>query len=413
MGLILLGLFFFSTAQFALAQEDDSAESSKKKKKKVKKKKRNKKKKKKKKKKRKHRAKRNARKSGDVRKTSDDADVSDEVESKSAQREQEGDAAVKGQPDMVLEDDDIDPAPDPSEAEPAPNKTEAVDIASDDAVSDSKEDDAGGDAPRRNLPYAQRGIVLPKGMLRVDAAPVDYGLLSGGRGLIISTPPYGMLAARAGKPITGLGGVVLAEAPPIANDDVGVFLGVGAGYGITDHLEAGLVLLPIYFAPQADFGDIELYGRYRFIKQDKLEVGGQVGFVIPTNTDFGIFAGVPVRLLLDDAKRLRLDTGLQFRFTFADETIIGMDLPLAVNYNITSTLFVGGRLGFNWPILKESSTIQIPLGVQGGVQLLDGLMDVQAWFMFPAFISPGGDQKVVAKVWQIGTGATFWFDLGS
>lgn len=245
------------------------------------------------------------------------------------------------------------------------------------------------------VPYVQRPMLIGKGMLRVDVGPPDFALLSAGRGFIVARPYTAALGSTA--PVAALG------------DDVGVYLGSGAAYGFTEEIEAGIVLLPLFMTPSFSYGDIDLYGRYLLHTTEKVQIALQANMWLPINSDFGLGVGAPLRWQLDE--RWRADTGLQLRFSFGGSTVVGVDAPFAVNYQASDKVFVGGRSGISWGSLSDAAYLSFPLGIQGGYHLQSGVADLTAWFLWPNFLAPAAPSAFNADVFQIGMGATFWFDL--
>ena len=123
------------------------------------------------------------------------------------------------------------------------------------------------------------------------------------------------------------------------------------------------------------------------------------GIQIPTGpsgtNDFGVSAGVPVLVRLGSSGRL--DTGLEFEFIFADpDAIINLDLPLAVNFNVTDNVFLGGRTGLYVQDM-DFDFYTVPLYFQGGYTLNGGNADITAWAGFPRFLN--GDLVTPDTLW--------------
>lgn len=241
--------------------------------------------------------------------------------------------------------------------------------------------------------YSARPITLGVGVLRVDIGPPDFALLN---------------RAPLQSPIGRAVGYGFTISDPGAGD-VGVGLGIGAAYGVIDKLEVGALLLPIQMAPDGDFGDMVLYGRYAFFNKNEFEIAGQVRMQIPTDTDFGLGLGVPVRIHITE--RLMMDTGAELQFVFSDDALVNLDLPVAISYNITEQFFVGGRTGL---FIIDFSDLAIQLGAQGGYSIARSgvpFVDITAWFVWPALLTTLGDDAFHADVWQLGFGANFFFDV--
>lgn len=250
----------------------------------------------------------------------------------------------------------------------------------------------GGDATPQN--YVERSMTLGQGELRADFAPIDWGLL------------FGSIGGRSG--IKDIQGLRISRVETGSLDTTILTLGLGAGYGVTDELEVGALLLPLVLAPDGDFGDIELYGRYRFLSGD-VEVGGQLGVSIPTNTNFGLSAGLPVLFHLG---AIRIDTGVELELIFADPTnFVDIDIPVAASVSVADGFFVGVRSGLFVPDFDD---IAIPLQAFAGYTLLAGrapLADITATFGWPRLLWTGPGDTVDAGTFDIVLGTRFFFSI--
>ncbi len=219
---------------------------------------------------------------------------------------------------------------------------------------------------------------------------------------------------------------VMIDTPFGTADETFVRWITGAGVGITDDFEAGALLLPILLSPDGGFGDIQVYGMYRFI-EGEAEVGARLELNLPTDTDFGVAFGLPVLLRFSDA--IRVDTGLTLNIA-TDPTVVGLadpllpqpiptrstaGIPLVLNFNATSEIFLGGRTGFGVADFENfGDTVFIPLGFQGGYSLeasKSALIDLGVRFEWPFFITPGGNDAVNANFYRILIGAEAYLDV--
>ncbi len=229
--------------------------------------------------------------------------------------------------------------------------------------------------------YSTRPLTLPEGRLRIDLAPPDYGYMDHGelnnnRGLKVRIPDEG---------------------------DARVGLGVGGAYGILDEFEAGGLIFPFVFAPDFDFGDMELYARYAFLR-GAAQLAVQPVLRIPTASDFALGIGMPAQFRLGGS--VRLDTGVELELIFANNARINLDVPLAVNVNIGRTGFIGGRTGL---LFYDFEEMAINLGIQGGAAV-HRMVDLTASVNFPYFLTTAGDDPVRPDV-EIIMGANIFVDL--
>jgi hypothetical protein len=246
-------------------------------------------------------------------------------------------------------------------------------------------------------PLVQRPLTLPRGVLRGDA---DLGYF---------------------------------RVPSAPSAQHVIALNIGAGFGITDDLEAGILLLPFYGEPKAGdywFGHMALYGMYRFIEGD-VEVGARVEVLLPTQTRdqafFGVNLAVPVLLRLND--RVRIDTGLQVALMISPDVTPGLfslfeqpiatrntsGIPVVLNVALAGDYFVGVRTGLAiYDLTAPGDTTAVPLGFHVGTTLSSGqepLADLALRFEWPAFISSGGANAITAGFWQLTVAANLYFPL--
>ena len=135
-----------------------------------------------------------------------------------------------------------------------------------------------------------------------------------------------------------------------------------------------------------------------------------------SGSKFAFAAGIPMQFRFGE--NLRMDTGARVRLDMFDDpqgTTPTLDLPLALNYNIQPNIFIGGTTGIRMFDFKtENGQMSVPLFVQGGYTLDNGMADIIAYFGWPRFFVPdpipGGD-KIESKTWQLGIGANLYFQV--
>ncbi len=221
-------------------------------------------------------------------------------------------------------------------------------------------------------PAVQRGLTLPARTLRIDVGPSDDAILDG-----------------VGMEIGDRRGLRLGRTP---GGDFSAVLNIGAAFGITDNFEIGSLLLPINFAPDGGFGDLEFYGRYRFVNRGGFELGLHITMQVPTDTDFGLGFALPMRYRISNAARI--DTGVEVELLF-DDTRANLDLPFTLLFQATRAFYLGPRTGVMSP---RFSDLWVPLGLTGGYTVHASrslAVDLTGAFTWPAFFATGGVGETV------------------
>jgi hypothetical protein len=224
--------------------------------------------------------------------------------------------------------------------------------------------------------YISRPLVLPVGVLRVDAGPrrpYSSGQLM----------PAGQLQFLINK----------------GNDDV-AYLVPGAGYGVIDKLELGAVW-PLMISPDLDLSDLSVYGKYS-LQRGQVEAAGYAELRIPIEGDLAITGGVPVFIHLNEA--VRLETGGFIRLTFGDDTTADFLVPLSAPILVSPEVFVGPEIGLE---ILNFEDVALPVGVIAGYTLGGGISsigDLLARLTF-ADIASGADTI------RLDIGAELFFDL--
>lgn len=161
---------------------------------------------------------------------------------------------------------------------------------------------------------------------------------------------------------------------------IGLLGGVAAGF--TADLELGAFLVPLALAPDADYADPWVYGMYRLVSNNLLEVGLYSGFSLPVQSDFRIHGGLP--LLFRAMDSLRINTGGYLGVLFSDPAIASLEFPLQVAVQASPSFFIGPELGVClgssarpmaspqmadtclYSLPREFDNLAVPLGVFGG-----------------------------------------------
>lgn len=179
-------------------------------------------------------------------------------------------------------------------------------------------------------------------------------------------------------------------------------LSAGAGFGITEDLEVGAAyLLPIQLAPEANFLNPRLYGRYRFLRGD-VEIGAQLGVTIPFQGDFSFDVALPVWLHFSPNFVLR--TGLIYTVLTTRRLTHSLTIPLQLVGQATPEVFIGGGVDPTIWLGPGDPQLGLAVSVYGGYTFANAgtpIADVQLGFSFPQFVQTGGDDAFATNIWQI------------
>jgi hypothetical protein len=235
-----------------------------------------------------------------------------------------------------------------------------------------------------NLAFLTIGMaLLAQGAAAQEAGPQRGGdervgdeALAGGQEGSLQLP-----TSLQARPLTLPGGVLRWDAGVdvlrvMQVDGTAAGIHLGLGYGITDDFEVGGVLLPLQaFIGSTDgevgFGDISLYGQYRFVRGD-VEVGARLDVTLPTRSwstlerPVWLGFGIPVLLRLGDVARI--DTGVQVAMRLNPEfgsTLNAAGSPLLRTYPLPTRSATGVPF-----VLTVNATEQIYLGLRTGARHL-------------------------------------------
>ena len=238
------------------------------------------------------------------------------------------------------------------------------------------------------------------------------------------------------RPLTMHKGMVRANGIfTVWDDGVDTIFGMnlGGSVSVTDDLELGINnyrvgsslqqryegLIPVIFTPssEAGFGDMPLYGRYRILRRDKIELAGDLIFVLPVDTDFALETALPIRIM--PKQRLSVDTGLEVRGTFGSAKRADIRIPAIVNYNFSDHVFISAETGlwfvnlgknFDGPT-DDSEGFAIPIGFRAGgswQKREKHLIDLFGGFAFPALVEAGTSRSTVDfGIWDLFVGVVF------
>jgi len=242
--------------------------------------------------------------------------------------------------------------------------------------------------------YAARNITAAQGSLLVIAGPTTTQQLGstgfGGPGITYTSFPD-----------IDLGPLGTIEVDPF------ITAGIGAAYGITPELEAGVFLPLLLSGPEGSdtLGSASIFATYA-MDMGKFDVGGRVtaNIGIADGVDNGVTIGIP--FLTKVGMNGRLDAGVFVPLTFGDETGKSLNIPIRYGHSITPKIFLGAETGLYLPDIKTDFAT-IPFSVFGGYTLLAGgnVVDLGLSFGLPGFISLAeGAENPGTDIMQISVG---------
>jgi hypothetical protein len=149
-----------------------------------------------------------------------------------------------------------------------------------------------------------------------------------------------------------------------------------------------------------------------------MTVGGMT--YTSTTRDFGLLAGLPVRVHLVEGI-LRFDTGGHATIDFGrlrpdgtSATDVGLSIPIAFTFNATPNLYFGLGTGLTIGRLDTAdATAAIPAGIGAGFTIPKPrassapLADLYAAFDLPLLLQPGAD-AVVADLYVLRLGLALY-----
>jgi hypothetical protein len=247
--------------------------------------------------------------------------------------------------------------------------------------------------------FARRPLVLGEGMVRADARLTVGGVF--GPGTFSSLD---------------IGGAV----SPIEN------LEVGLSTELTGAVPApgGIGLISVIFSPTASYGDIPIYARYEYAKSVTALAAVDLILVVPSNTDFSLTAGMPLRIVeLFGLFTMDMDINIRYRNgdkyasqilnpskNTADFTFSGASIT-----NITDQGYIeiGGGVGLVNVGGGEGAknVVELPFFLGGGYTYKGKVLaDIFAQFGWQPLMIANGPPNVdtfnVGKTWYVTVGAT-------
>jgi hypothetical protein len=218
-------------------------------------------------------------------------------------------------------------------------------------------------------------------------------------------------------------------------------LAFGFGVGLTDAVEIGItharpqgidyystggVVVDVHRERSGSsgdrFGDVALYGRYRFLDSEGFQLSGEMRVVLPVHSysDWQFSFGVPLRARLGERFALDMAPEIQLSFDSDDdgagsidfpydagdgtETHIALNIPIAGVLQPMSNWWVAARSGMFWQDFGLDD-FHFPLLLETGITLDHAgraIGDLSIQGGFPYLFVPGSDSDtVVTELWTI------------
>lgn len=276
--------------------------------------------------------------------------------------------------------------------------TETTEVASEGTEEPVTEKSRDSAADAYGLAYAQRGLVMPKGMVR-GTFDLTVGKLFAGTDAITSMS-FGVALSVVENLELGFSRYRMGSFP-----DLNTFPSLGFG---------GEGLIGFFMTPDGSFGDIPFYARYRLVDAEAVEIAIDFGVLFPTETEWGILAGVPIRFHAGD--QVAVDTGAQLWVNDAGGfNILTFGIPLSIVGNITKHGFL--KINTGVVILDLSHEVAdkplyaIPFGFGGGFNFEAGstMLDLFAAFRWPALGAfSDGASDTSADYWTLTFGLNIY-----
>jgi hypothetical protein len=306
--------------------------------------------------------------------------------------------------------------PNPDWADPPPTEYEERSPQNPDWVEETEAPPVGNMRRRASefydIRYANRDLVLPRGMIRgtFDTVagrrvedPQGQGEPFGPTGTI-STMNFGFAISLARDFELGFSRYRMGSFPALS-----IFPSFGFG---------GEGLITFSLAPEVKFGDIPVYGRFQVLDRDSVKIALDAVFRIPSRTSFAFLGGIPFRFIIQE--RFTFDTALEM---VVDDnrkgpSVWSLNIPFKFVANATDQLFVAFDSGMTFFDLSQtirtvtSGLVQgpfyfIPLGARVGytVEARATMMDVFVSFNFPTFYGfTTRANQLNAETWQVTIG---------
>ena len=264
---------------------------------------------------------------------------------------------------------DVDVVPSPVSEDP-----EALTVPEDAAEAPTSAADSYG------IRYVQRQLVMPQGMVR-GTFDMTVGNIEGLTSIAFD---FGAAIAPANHIEIGFSRYRMGSFPSPT------VLGAFGGRGLIPVIAEGSDFVPLTRTNSKAFGDIVAYVRGEPpIFEEVVDIAFDLGFLIPTASNFGMLVGLPIRF--HGGKVAAIDTGVEILINDIGEefgSVVTISVPVNLVFNVTDEGFVMLNSGFSALDVGEEFPLKtFPLGVGVGytVATRRSMFDLFATFSWPAF----------------------------
>ena len=308
--------------------------------------------------------------------------------------------------------------PNPDWEDPPPTEYEERSPENPDWVEETEAPEVGSMRRRASefydLRYANRDLVMPRGMMRGTFDTVVGRRVEDPQGMgmdepfgptgTVSTMNFGVAISLAQDFEIGF-----SRYRPGSFPSLSIFPSFGFG---------GEGLITFSLSPEVKFGDIPFYGRFQVLDRDVVKMAFDAVFRIPSRTSFAFLGGVPLRFIIQE--RFSFDTGVEM---VVDDnrrgpSVWSLNIPFKFVANATDQLFVAFDSGMAFFDLSQtirtvtSGLVQgpfyfIPIGARIGytAEARATMMDVFVSFNFPTFYGfTTRANQLNAETWQVTIG---------
>ena len=255
--------------------------------------------------------------------------------------------------------------------------------------------------------YAARGLVMPKGMVR-GTFDMVIGRSPAGDAMTLN---FGAAISPVKHLELGFSRYRMGSYP---NPDIWRATG---GDGLIPIIAQGQDLIPVLAPADGAFGDMVAYARVAGPASGTINIGFDLGFLIPTASEFGMLIGIPVRF--HGGETFAFDTGLMINVDAIGSdfgSFTSISFPWNIVLSVSNELFLKINSGLDaLDVGTEGTLIVFPLGFGLGATVSSEriMSDVFAAFSWPSLgtllsVADFRATEATTDVWTITIGVNFY-----